>query len=154
MRLLSLIVHTRILEKAKSIRIHIFLRPMHLLHWKEQRKCHAIFPVITIDLQGRHSRFLAGMDATVTATSPARHHCFHRFLFLKIQPWTKLWLPCLPWWLWSKEWCSAPKWSGMFVKAKLSLLSVICICATSLAKRHNLEWNDDVNNHKYQTNNV
>ena len=26
--------------------------------------------------------------------------------------------------------------------------------ATSLARKHNLDWNDDVNNHKYQTNNV
>ena len=46
-------------------------------------------------VQGRHSRFLVGKDTIVVATSPVRRHC--RFLFLKIQPRTKPWLPCLPW---------------------------------------------------------
>ena len=53
--------------------------------------------------QGRHGRFLAGKDAIVVATSPARrrYHCC--FLFLKIPPRTKPWLPwlpCLPWLPW------------------------------------------------------
>jgi hypothetical protein len=49
-------------------------------------------------LQGRHGRVLAGKDAIVVATSPSRIHCY--FLFLKIQPRTKPWLPCLPWRPW------------------------------------------------------
>ena len=39
-----------------------------------------------------HSRFLAGKDAIV-----ALLHCSQHFLFLKICPRTKTWLPCLPW---------------------------------------------------------
>ena len=35
--------------------------------------------------------------AIVAATSPARCRLCHHFLFLKIQPRTKPWLPCLPW---------------------------------------------------------
>ena len=48
-------------------------------------------------VQGRHCRFLAGKDAIVAATSPARHHCRCCFVFLKIQRRTKSWLPYLPW---------------------------------------------------------
>ena len=46
--------------------------------------------------QGRHGRFLAGKDAIVVATSPACRHFCRCFLFLKIQPRTKPWLPWLP----------------------------------------------------------
>jgi hypothetical protein len=50
--------------------------------------------------QGRHDRFLAGKDAIllVVATSPACNRWRHHFLFLKIQPRTKPWLPCFLWW--------------------------------------------------------
>ena len=48
-------------------------------------------------LHGRHSRFLAGKDAIVAATSSACRRCRHLFLFLKIQPRTRPWLPCLLW---------------------------------------------------------
>ena len=51
------------------------------------------FPCNTIR-QGRHSRFVAGKDAIVAITSLVRRCCF---LFLKILPRTKPWLPCLPW---------------------------------------------------------
>ena len=54
-------------------------------------------------MQCRHYRFLAGKDAIVAATLPACRHCCHCFLFLKIQPRTKPWLPCLLWRPWSKS---------------------------------------------------
>ena len=40
---------------------------------------------------------LAGKDALVAATSPVHGYCHCCFLFLKIQPGTKPWLPCFPW---------------------------------------------------------
>ena len=51
--------------------------------------------------QDRHGRFLAGKDTIVAATSPVRRLCRLHFLFLKIQPRTKPWLPCLP----LRPWC-------------------------------------------------
>ena len=48
--------------------------------------------------QDRHGGFLAGKESIVAATSPTcRCRCHRHFLFLKIQPRTKPWLPCLPW---------------------------------------------------------
>ena len=70
---------------------------------------------------GRHGRFLAGKEAIVAATSP-RWCCRSGFLFLKIQPRTKPWRSCLPWWPWfiyicneiTKTWIqiSLQSWNG------------------------------------------
>ena len=74
------------------------------VNYRRLTQCTVIFVVAQFrthnlsQVLGRHSRFLAGRDAIVVATSPVGcHRCRHHFLFLKIQPRTEPWPPCLPW---------------------------------------------------------
>ena len=53
-------------------------------HGKFSSKLYQVIP-----MQGRHSRFLAGKNAIVAATSLVLHSCCRRFLFFKIHPRTR-----------------------------------------------------------------
>jgi hypothetical protein len=73
--------------------------------------------------QGRHGRFLSGKDAIVAATSLVCRCCPCHFLFLKIQPRTKPWLPCLQW-----QPCSSQDYLFTFSKQESRIASGFIDC--------------------------